>query len=134
MILPVSSETIHLILRRIHFRNAESGFTVAVGTRDDSAEEVTFVGTFPELQSGEPFVVTGEWKTHSRWGRQFAAESVTPIVPTSAEGIERYLAAGHVKGIGSTLARRLVERFGDDVLRILDEEPNRLREIEGVGA
>src|SRR5215467_13234618 len=114
MILTVASETIHVTLRRVHFRNAESGFTVGIAVRDDSAEEVKFVGTFPELQSGEPFALTGQWRTHEKYGRQFAAESAVPVVPTSAEGIERYLAAGHVKGIGATLAKRLVERFGDD--------------------
>jgi exodeoxyribonuclease V alpha subunit len=133
MILTVASETIHVTLRRVHFRNAESGFTVGIAVRDDSAEEVKFVGTFPELQNGEPFALTGQWRTHGKYGRQFAAESAVPVVPTSAEGIERYLAAGHVKGIGATLAKRLVEHFGDDLLRVIDEEPERLREVQGVG-
>jgi exodeoxyribonuclease V alpha subunit len=126
-------ETIHLTLRRVYFHDAGTGFTVAVGTRDKSGEEVTFVGNLPELQTGEIVAVTGEWRNHKKFGRQFAAESVSPVVPTSVEGIESYLAAGHVKGIGATLTKRLVERFGADVLRILDEEPERLREIPGVG-
>jgi exodeoxyribonuclease V alpha subunit len=126
-------ETIHITLRRVHFHNAGTGFTVAVGTRDGSGEEVRFVGNFTELQLGELVAVTGEWQSHRKYGRQFAAESVAPVVPTSAEGIERYLAAGHVKGIGATLARRLVERFGADLLRVIDEEPQRLREVPGVG-
>jgi exodeoxyribonuclease V alpha subunit len=126
-------ETIHLTLRRVHFHNAETGFSVVVGTRDDSGEEVRFVGSFPQLQLGELVAVTGEWRSHKKYGPQFAAESVAPVVPTSAEGIERYLAAGHVKGIGVALARRLVERFGADLLRVIDEEPQRLREVPGVG-
>src|SRR5436190_1449855 len=125
------AETIHLTLRRVHFHQAETGFTVAVGTREDSAEEVRFVGNFPALQLGELVAVTGEWQSHKKYGRQFAVESVAPVVPTSAEGIERYLAAGHVKGIGATLARRLVGHFGADLLRVIDEEPQRLREVAG---
>jgi exodeoxyribonuclease V alpha subunit len=126
-------ETIRLTLRRVHFHDAGTGFTVAVGTREDSAEELTFVGNCAALQLGELVAVTGEWRNHKRWGRQFAAESVVPVVPTSAEGIESYLAAGHVKGIGAALAKRLVERFGADVLRIIDEDPERIREVPGVG-
>src|SRR5438477_4571884 len=133
VILSRMPETIHVTLRRVHFHNAETGFTVAVGTRDDSGEELRFVGSFPELPLGELVAVTGEWQSHKKYGRQFAAESVAPVVPTSAEGIERYLVAGHVKGIGATLARRLVERFGADLLRVIDEEPQRLREVPGVG-
>ncbi|MEK6372597.1 MAG: ATP-dependent RecD-like DNA helicase [Acidobacteriota bacterium] len=126
-------ETIHLTLRRVHFHDAGTGFTVAVGSREDSGEEVTFVGNCLELQPGELVAVTGEWRSHKKWGRQFAAESAAPVMPTSAEGIESYLAAGHVKGIGVALAKRFVERFGADVLRVIDQEPERLREIPGVG-
>ncbi len=126
-------ETIHLTVRRVRFRDSATGFTVAVGTREASAEELTFVGHLPEVPVGEPVAVTGEWRDDKKWGRQFAADSLALIVPTSAEGIESYLAAGHVKGIGTALAKRLVGRFGADLLRVLDEEPERLREIPGVG-
>src|SRR5206468_11979684 len=74
-----------------------------------------------------------EWRNNARFGRQFNAESVTPIIPTSIEGIRSYLAAGHVKGIGKTLAKRLVKRFGADVFRIIDEAPQRLLELPGIG-
>ena len=80
-------ETIHLTLRRVHFHHAGTGFTVAVGARDGSGEEVRFVGNFPELQLGELVAVTGEWQSHKKYGRQFAAESVAPVVPTSAAAI-----------------------------------------------
>jgi len=120
-------ETIQGTVRRVGFRNEETGFTVAF------VDEVKIVGTLPPLQLGEMVAVTGEWQNDAKWGRQFAAESVLPILPTSPEGITNYLAAGHVKGIGPALAKRLVERFGADSLRIIDEDPERLREVPGVG-
>ncbi|HEX7140303.1 MAG TPA: ATP-dependent RecD-like DNA helicase [Vicinamibacterales bacterium] len=126
-------ETIHVTVRRVHFHNTETGFTVAIGVRDGSGEEVRFVGCLPELPIGEEVAVTGEWKNDKKYGRQFAAESAAVVIPTSAEGIERYLAAGHVKGIGATLAKRLIEWFGGDLFRVIDEEPQRLREVPGVG-
>ena len=126
-------ETIHLTLRRVRHHDSATGFTVAVGARDGSGEEVTFVGYLSQFELGELVAVTGDWQRHKKWGLQFAAESVAPVVPTSAEGIESYLAAGHVKGIGATLARRIVDRFGAEALRVIDEQPERLREIPGVG-
>src|SRR6185436_13161387 len=126
-------ETLQVTARRIWFHNEVTGFTVATASREDSGEELRIVGTFPSPRIGEPLSVSGEWRNDPKYGRQFAADSVVPILPTSAEGVESYLAAGHVKGIGPTLAKRLVERFGADLLRVMDDEPERLREVPGVG-
>jgi len=126
-------ERIEATVQRIRFRNAETGFTVFVAVREELNETLVVIGTFPEVQEGEPVIATGEWRNDKRFGRQFAADSVTIIVPTSREGIQRYLSAGHVKGIGPGLARRLVEHFDADLLRIIDQEPDRLREVRGIG-
>jgi exodeoxyribonuclease V alpha subunit len=127
-------ETLHASVQRVRFHNAESGWTVLVGLRDDTHEAVTIVGVFPEVQEGEPIVAAGEWRQDKKYGRQFHADSVSIVIPTSEEGIERYLAAGHVKGIRAGLAKKLVARFGTDLLRVIDEEPQRLREVVGLGA
>jgi exodeoxyribonuclease V alpha subunit len=127
-------ETLQANVERVRFHNSESGWTVLVAIREDTHEAVTIVGSFPEVQEGEPIVATGEWRQDKRYGRQFAADSLAIVVPTSREGIERYLAAGHVKGIRGGLAKKLVARFDTDLLRIIEEEPNRLREVGGVGA
>jgi exodeoxyribonuclease V alpha subunit len=127
-------ETLQANVQRVRFHNTESGWTVLVATREDTYEMVTIVGVFPEVQEGEPIVATGEWRQDKKYGRQFMADSVAIVVPTSREGIERYLAAGHVKGIRAGLARKLVARFDTDLLRIIDEEPERLREVPGLGA
>jgi exodeoxyribonuclease V alpha subunit len=127
-------ETLQANVQRVRFHNSESGWTVLVALREDTHEAVTIVGSFPEVQEGEPIVATGEWRQDKRYGRQFAADSLSVVVPTSREGIERYLAAGHVKGIRGGLAKKLVARFDTDLLRIIEEEPQRLREVGGVGA
>jgi exodeoxyribonuclease V alpha subunit len=127
-------ETLQANVQRVRFHNSESGWTVLVALREDTHELVTIVGVFPEVQEGEPIVAAGEWRQDKRFGRQFHADSVSIVVPTSREGIERYLAAGHVKGIRAGLAKKLVARFGTDLLRVIDEEPNRLREVPGLGA
>lgn len=126
-------ETLQATVQRIRFHNRETGWTVLVAFREATYEAVTIVGVFPEVQEGEPIVATGEWRQDKKYGLQFAADSVAIVVPTSRDGIERYLAAGHVKGIRAGLAKKLLARFDTDLLRIIDEEPERLREVGGVG-
>jgi exodeoxyribonuclease V alpha subunit len=127
-------ETFRGTVQRVRFHNAESGWTVLVAMNDDTHDAETIVGVFPEVQEGEPIVATGEWRQDRRYGRQFSADSLAVVIPTSREGIERYLAAGHVKGIRAGLAKKLVARFDTDLFRIIDEEPQRLREVAGLGA
>jgi exodeoxyribonuclease V alpha subunit len=127
-------ETLQASVQRVRFHNAETGWTVLVALDEVTRDAVTIVGVFPEVQEGEPIAATGEWRQDRKYGRQFVADSVSIVVPTSREGIERYLAAGHVKGIRAGLAKKLVARFDVDLLRIIDEEPDRLREVPGLGA
>lgn len=128
------SATLHGTVQRVRFHNPESGWTVLTALHEETSELVTIVGVFPGVQEGEPIVATGEWRQDKKYGRQFSAESVSIVIPTSADGIERYLAAGHVKGIRAGLAKKLVARFGTDLFRIIEEEPDRLREVIGLGA
>jgi exodeoxyribonuclease V alpha subunit len=126
-------EKINATIVRVRYQNAESGFNVVTCRREESNEELTVVGVFHLPEIDELVSITGEWQNNARFGRQFNAESVMPIIPTSIEGIRSYLAAGHVKGIGETLAKRLVKRFGADVMRVIDESPQRLLEMPGIG-
>jgi len=127
------SETLHATVQRVRFHNAESGWSVVAAVRDDTHEAITIVGVFPEVQEGEPVVAVGEWRQDRKYGLQFQAETLAVIVPTSIEGIERYLAAGHVKGIRAGIARKLVARFGTDLFRVIEEEPQRLAQVAGLG-
>lgn len=127
------AERIEATVRRVRFHSRETGFTVLIAHRDDTKEELTIVGSFPLFDPDESIVASGEWREDRRYGRQFAAESVSVIRPTSREGIQKYLAAGHVKGIGAKLAARLLDRFGTELLEVIDRDPRQLLEIPGVG-
>ena len=83
---------------------------------------------------GEMIRVTGEWISHPRFGRQFNITGYQSVMPDSAEGVERFLSSGAVRGVGKTMASRIVEFFGKDTLEILGKNPERLAEIPGIGA
>ncbi len=126
-------ERLEATVRRVRFHNRETGFTVLIGRRDDPYEDVTIVGSFPLVDPDEAIVALGEWREDRRYGRQFVAESLSPVIPTSRDGIQRYFAAGHVKGVGAALAARMLDRFGVELLQVIDDDPQRLLEIPGIG-
>jgi len=120
-------------VERITYYSEETGYTVlrlAVPGRPDL---VAVVGNLPEVQPGERLRLQGAWTTHPQYGPQFKADHCEQILPATAEGIRRYLGSGLIKGVGPVTAERIVARFGADTLDILEEEPERLREVEGVG-
>jgi exodeoxyribonuclease V alpha subunit len=120
-------------VERITFESADSGFRVikiAVDGRDDL---LAVVGTFPRVPVGARVRVRGSIVRDAKWGEQLRAQSVTELAPNTLVGIERYLGSGMIKGIGEKYAQKIVSRFGLDTLRILDEEPERLAEVEGLG-
>lgn len=115
----------------IVFYNPDNGYSVlALNCQDDL---LTVVGTFPELAVGEEVEVSGEFTVHPRFGQQLKAASFRRILPVDVLGIERYLASGLIRGIGSHYASLLVRKFGSDTLRIIDKEPHRLLEVAGIG-
>ncbi len=105
---------------------------VAANSAEDEDGLITIVGVMAEYQPGETLRLTGQWVTHSEYGRQFKAETVTPIMPTTQEGIKRYLGSGLIKGVGLRTAERIVARFGDETLDVLDQHPERLNEVPGI--
>ena len=113
------------------FRNEENGWTVL--TVRAGRNEVTVVGTLPELSPGEQAVFTGEWTEHRSYGRQFKCVSCEIQTPTTLLGIERYLGSGIIRGIGPATASLIVSRFGEETLTVLSEHPERLTEIPGIG-
>lgn len=94
---------------------------------------ITVVGTMPELQPGESVRLEGEWINHPQYGRQFRAEVVSQIRPAGVEAIRRYLGSGLIKGIGPITAQKIVDKFGEETLDILDHTPERVLEVDGVG-
>ena len=122
--------TIRGYVEKITYRNEENGYTVL--TLNASGEEECLVGTMPPLSEGEFIEAEGDRVFHPSYGLQIQVSSIRFIPPEDAESAERYLASGAVKGVGEKLAKRIVEKFGDDTFRILEEEPERLSEIKGI--
>ena len=115
------------------YKNEENGYTI-LRLRDDSGQLQTVVGTFPYASQGENMVITGSWVNHSTHGRQFRAEFAQRILPTRAASIYQYLAGGAVKGIGPAIASLIVNRFGESSLDVLENHPDQLAGLKGIGA
>ncbi len=134
----LSTEEILLrgVVARITYQNAESGFGVIRVTPENigSEQETTVVGVFPStLSLGANIIARGAWQTHAKFGKQFRARSVTETEPTTTDALVKYLGSGSIKGFGPVLAERVVTAFGDDTLRILNDEPEKLRDVPGIG-
>ncbi|WP_026671044.1 SF1B family DNA helicase RecD2 [Butyrivibrio sp. AE3006] len=112
------------------YRNSENGYGVMVFISD--GEEITCVGTFLDVDTGDTLEIEGELTEHPVYGEQIKVSSYEVSVPDDAESIERYLGSGAIKGIGETMARRIVKKFGADTFRIIEDEPERLAEIKGI--
>lgn len=117
---------------RVLFENRDSGWVV-MHLDQESGPPVTVVGLLAPVFVGESLEIEGTWETDARYGQQFRATSCSSLVPDTERGTRRYLASGVLPGVGPELAARLVDRFGADTLRILDEEPDRLLTVRGIG-
>lgn len=120
-------------LEKIRFYSEESSYLVG-SLRCRDGKIVTIVGSFPPMQEGESLQVCGEWQVHNRYGKQLAVDQWERQIPATEEGLKRYLSSGLIKGIGPVTADRIVNHFGLDTLDIMENEPHRLREVEGIGA
>ena len=119
-------------VERLVFRKADSPYTVLrFRTRDQQL--VTVVGNFTSISAGQVLELSGEYIQHSQYGRQFTAKSYEEKVPNDMVGIEKYLGSGLIKGIGPATAHKIVAHFGSSTLQVLDEAPERLTEVPGIG-
>lgn len=125
--------TIDGTILQLIFQNEENGYTVLRLVTTDG-EAVTVVGTIPCAAPGENLIVTGRWVSHPVHGDQVQAEQVERHMPSSEEDIRTYLSSGIVKGVGAALADRLVQRFGERTLQIIEEEPELLAKVKGITA
>lgn len=121
------------IAERLLFEAPDSDYRVfrLHDEADDATYTVTGHGTKPLV--GDRLEIKGHWVQHKRYGRQFAADGWSRIIPESVDGIERFLGSGAVKGLGPALAHRVVAAFGKDTMKILERAPQRLLEVEGIG-
>ncbi len=129
----MSATTLQAEIVSIVFHNPENDYVVARARAEGEPGQSTVVGIMPQVMPGEQVRLEGEWREHPKFGRQFHAVSHTRELPATINGIRRYLASGRIKGVGPVMAERLVQFFGKDVLDILDNAPERLLEVEGLG-
>ena len=126
------SESITGYIDHIIFRNEDNGYTVMVLKGAEEEEELTCVGSFPVVTQGASVELEGNFTQHPVYGKQFQAVRLTEKMPEDALAMERYLGSGAIKGIGAALAGRIVRHFGEDTLRIVEDEPERLSEVKGI--
>jgi exodeoxyribonuclease V alpha subunit len=120
-------------VERVTFHNPDNGFCVLRINVSGRRELLTVVGHVASISAGEEIRAVGEWTNDLIHGLQFKAASLHTEPPTSLEGIERYLGSGMIRGIGQHFARRLVETFGASVFDVIDAQPRKLRDVEGIG-
>ena len=128
--LPEEQPTLEGTVSSIIFQNEDNGYTIL--RLDVGEEEMTVVGSMPGVAPGEYLTVRGQWVRHATYGTQFRADVVERRLPQGLKEIYHYLASGAVKGIGKATARQLMESFGEDALRVLEEEPEKLTQLKGV--
>ena len=126
--------TVEGTVQSVIFQNEENGYTVLSLAVDGQEEPVTVVGCIPCAAAGEGMTVTGVWVEHPSYGPQLTAESVERRLPRDEADMAAYLGSGILKGVGPATAERLVERFGMDTLRVIEEEPERLQTLKGITA
>ncbi|MCX6645363.1 MAG: helix-hairpin-helix domain-containing protein, partial [bacterium] len=149
------NEEIKGTVEHITFRNDDNGYTVArfkidgTGHSDEDRKIerkkdggfktitpglYTIVGSFPSITEGEHLTLLGKWTEHEKFGTQFDVQQSCMSAPPTLKGMEKYLASGLVPGIGPVYAQKIVRHFQDEVFDIIEEAPERLREVPGIGA
>ncbi len=119
-------------LESVVFRNPGNGWTVARMRAADQPGMTTIIGLLPEVSPGEGLILDGTWKEHPKFGRQFEVEKFEQAMPATERGVVKYLASPAVPGVGEVIAKRLVDRFGKEVLDVLDTDPDKLLSVKGI--
>ncbi len=128
-----TQEALAGLVERVTYHNPENGFCVLRVKARGYREMVTVVGHATTIASGEWLTASGEWVNDRTHGRQFKARFLRTSPPTSADGIEKYLASGMIRGVGPVYAKKLVRVFGEQVFDVIEATPDRLREVDGIG-
>ncbi|HEX9117763.1 MAG TPA: AAA family ATPase [Anaerolineae bacterium] len=128
-----NTERLRGTIERITYHNEDNGYTVAQLTQENKGYTVTVIGNMLGIHVGESVELNGRWTAHPQYGRQFQAENVRTVLPATIAGLEKYLGSGLIKGVGPVTAKRIVRHFGLSTLEIIEEQPERLHEVLGVG-
>jgi len=114
----------------IIYQNSDNGYSVFSFSCDD--DEIVCVGTIPDIHNGETLKITGNWTMHPTYGRQLQVQYYEKSIPTTADGMIKYLSSGLIKGIGPKIAKKIVDKFGEATFYVIEEKPDRLVEIKGI--
>ena len=128
-----NKEVLAGLVERVTYRNAENGFCVLRAKARGHRDVVTVVGHAATIAAGEWITASGDWVNDRTHGQQFKARFLRTSPPTSADGIEKYLSSGMIRGVGPIYAKKLVRAFGERVFDIIEASPKRLREVDGIG-
>jgi exodeoxyribonuclease V alpha subunit len=130
---PSTQEVLAGLIERVTYRNEDNGFCVLRIKARGHRELITLVGRAAVISAGEWVTASGEWINDRTHGQQFKARFLRTSAPTSVDGIEKYLGSGVIRGIGPVYAKKLVRVFGERVFDVIEAEPDRLREVDGIG-
>ena len=130
---PAAQEVLAGLVERVTFHNSDNGFCVLRAKARGHRELVTVIGHAAMISAGEWITASGEWVNDHTHGQQFKARFMRTSAPTSIDGIEKYLGSGMIRGIGPVYAKKMVKVFGEKVFDIIEAEPDRLREVTGIG-
>jgi exodeoxyribonuclease V alpha subunit len=128
-----SQEVLAGVVERVTYHNSENGFCVLRAKVRGHRDVVTVVGHAATIAAGEWITASGEWVNDRTHGQQFQARFLRTSPPTSADGIEKYLSSGMIRGVGPVYAKKLVRVFGEKVFDVIEATPDRLREVDGIG-
>jgi exodeoxyribonuclease V alpha subunit len=128
-----AQEVLAGLIERVTYHNAENGFCVLRAKARGHRDVVTVVGHAATISAGEWITASGEWVNDRTHGPQFRARFLRTSPPTSADGIEKYLSSGMIRGVGPVYAKKLVRSFGEKVFDVIEATPERLREVDGIG-
>ena len=126
-------ERLRCVVERITYQNEQNGYSVIKCAAKGYNDLVTVVGAMPDVHVGSVLTLTGTWKLDAKYGRQFAMETFEETLPATVYGIEKYLGSGLVKGIGPKFAKRIVQEFGAETLNVIEESPDDLIRVPGIG-
>ncbi len=126
-------ERLRCVVERITYQNGQNGYSVIKCRANGYTDLVTVVGTMPDVHVGSVLSLTGTWRVDARYGRQFSIETFEETLPATVYGIEKYLGSGLVRGIGPLFARRIVQQFGAETLNVIEDNPDELIRVPGIG-
>ncbi len=126
-------ETLQGILERIVYESSDTGYTVGRLSARDHAELITVVGNLASINPGESLLLQGQWVDNPRYGRQFQIEKYETILPANVVGLRKYLGSGLIKGIGPKMAGLIVRKFGMDTMDVIENDPEKLARVPGIG-